>query len=201
MENLSNRLNPSISSALETDANSYSISGPVESFCRLLGEQTFSDANLDNLNRKLISDLDSKSVSINFDGEIIIKDVFKSIIKLSGTLSSVTIVNAKNCRIEFLDICKGPVYIDSSQSSIFLIAGDQIRTHRSLMLNVVLFCKSSCIIEDCEKLKFFPYKSMALKDNVMSYWKCVNDFGFNVEESFVYATDDDDDDDYDLLSI
>jgi hypothetical protein len=137
--------------------------------------------------RRLIANLKNENISENVEGDLLIENLFKAAVNLSGEINSLKIRNVTESRIELNGICRGSVYIESFNGGSLLIAGDQIRIHDSSNVDIILYSKNSCILENCESLRFYPNKAAAKSlgncENE-NYWRCVQDFGFNTENSF-----------------
>ena len=137
--------------------------------------------------RCFISNLNNENICEIVEGDVLLENLTETSIKLFGTINSLKIRNVVGCQIELNGICNGSIYIECVKGGKFLIAGDQIRIHDSSDVDIIIFSKNSCILENCENLRFYPNRSAAksfgnCKDE--NYWKCVQDFGFNSENSF-----------------
>lgn len=129
------------------------------------------------------------SKTFEVKGDVLIENLINSTLKLIGKIDSLRIKNCSDVKIEVHDSCEGSVYIENVKRSKLIISGDQIRIHESCDSDIFLFAKNSCILEDCENLRFYPNLSAASKSNMIGsdgYWKCVQDFGFCSENSFTY---------------
>lgn len=139
------------------------------------------------IERTVISNLNSIYSTYIVNGDVLIENVSTSIINLNGMIGVLRIKNIKDSQIILSGICESSVYIENVVGGKFVIAGDQIRIHNSSNIDIYLFTKSSCILEDCNNLRFHPNEAAAklscecLSD---SYWKSVHDFGFDSEVSF-----------------
>lgn len=136
--------------------------------------------------RFLFLNLNEKIICQNVEGDLLIENLTGTSLKLFGEINSLKIRNVIDSQIELNGICNGSIYIDCVKGGKLLISGDQIRIHDSSDVDIILFSKNSCILENCENLRVYPNRSAAKKfgNGDESYWKCVQDFGFNCENSF-----------------
>lgn len=136
--------------------------------------------------RTVISNLENKFVSYDLNGDILIENVKNSKVAITGNLVSLRINNVSESTIELDCICNGSIYIETVRNGKLTVAGDQIRIHECENVDIFLFTRNSCILEDCENLRFSPNKKAAKIAGIQdeSYWKSVQDFGFNPEGSF-----------------
>lgn len=120
------------------------------------------------------------------NGDVLIDNVSDSVLLLSGNINSIRIKNVSNSKIEVRNICVGSIYIENVRNGTLKVAGDQIRIHDCVNVDLFIFTRSSCILEDCENLRFHPNKEAASLAGKVdeSYWKSIQDFGFNPEGSF-----------------
>lgn len=145
-------------------------------------------SNLMSLNsgRIQISNLQDSNESYDMNGDLLIDNVTNSTISISGNVNSIRIKNVSDSKIEVKNICAGSIYIENVRNGTLKVAGDQIRIHDCVNVDFFIFTRSSCILEDCENLRFHPNKdaaSLTGKEDE-SYWKSIQDFGFNPEGSF-----------------
>lgn len=139
------------------------------------------------IERTVISNLDNTKSDYSVNGDVLIENVNNSTINLNGKVGALRIKAVKNSQIIISGICNGSVYVEEVVGGKLVVAGDQIRIHCSSNVDIFLLTKSSCILEDCEDLRFHPNRLAAgLLDllSTDSYWKSVHDFGFNSETSF-----------------
>lgn len=137
--------------------------------------------------RFFISNLNNENICENVDGDVLLENLNESSIKLFGIINSLKIRNVVACKIELNGICNGSIYIEFVKGGKFLIAGDQIRIHDSSDVDIIIFSKNSCILENCENLRFYPNRTAAKSYGNYgdeNFWQCVQDFGFNSENSF-----------------
>ena len=131
-----------------------------------------------------------KMETIIVSGDVLIENLYNSTIQLKGNITSLRIKDISESSIDIQDMCDGTIYIENVKSSKLIISGDQIRIHDSQDSDIKLFARTSCILEDCKKLRFSPNILAAKKANILgtdSYWKCVQDFCFNDENSYTYV--------------
>lgn len=137
-------------------------------------------------NRLIISEIKSQNFFLKIDGDVLIENIFKSNIKLYGTIDSLRIKNINDSNIEIMCLCNGTIYIENVDGGSLIIAGDQVRIHECANVDIYLFTRSGCILENCTSLRFHRNRNAAIqfgaKDD--SYWNCIQDFGFNPKESF-----------------
>lgn len=137
--------------------------------------------------RCVISNLNNENICENVEGDVLLENLTDTSIKLFGIINSLKIRNAFACQIKLHGICNGSIYIEFVKGGKILIAGDQIRIHDSSDVDIIIFSKNSCVLENCENLRFYPNRS-AMKNygncSDESYWNRVQDFGFNSENSF-----------------
>ena len=153
----------------------------------LIQLQNNSLPNIDD-RRTVISNLHEMEVSYSCSGDVFIENVNQSKVVISGNLISLRINHVSDSTIEVNSICCGAIYIENVQNGKLKIAGDQIRLHDCVNVDIVLFTRSSCILEDCENLRFHPNRDAASAAEIgnleESYWRSIQDFGFNPEASF-----------------
>lgn len=148
-------------------------------------------------NRFVISELKSEVFCNEIDGkDVLIDNIVKSKINLHGKINSLRIRNIIESTIEIVGVCNGTIYIENVNGGSLTIAGDQVRIHDCVNVDIYLFAKSSCILENCSALRFHRNKIAAAlnfetKDNDENndnnddtYWTCIQDFGFNPEGSY-----------------
>ena len=143
-------------------------------------------------NRIVISDLKYENFCDEIDeDDVLIDKIIKSKINLSGKINSLKIKNINESIIEIMGICNGTIYIENVNGGSLIIAGDQVRIHDCENVDIYLFAKSSCILENCSGLRFHPNKIAAglnLENNDDdTYWTCIQDFGFNPEGSYTLS--------------
>lgn len=145
------------------------------------------DLNVEE-NRKHFANIDNESICVNVEGDILLENLSGTTIKLIGSINSLRIKNTIDSNISLSDICSGSIFIENVKGGKLTIVGDQIRIHDTSDVDIFLFSKSSCILEECKDLRFYPNRSAAkllgYSDEEEGYWKCVQDFGFNPESSF-----------------
>lgn len=137
--------------------------------------------------KRFIMNLSKEHICEKVEGDLLIENLTETSVKLSGEISSLKIRNVSDSQIKLDGICNGSIYIESVKGGKLLIAGDQIRIHDSSNVDIILFSKNSCILENCENLRFYPNRSAAESigyDKDDNFWKCIQDFGFNSENSF-----------------
>lgn len=149
--------------------------------------------NIDDMNtnfeakKRFITNLSKENICEIVEGDLLIENLTEASVKLSGKISSLKIRNVSDSQIELNGICDGSIYIESVKGGKLSIAGDQIRIHDSSDVDIILFSKNSCILENCENLRFYPNRFAAKSigcDKDDNFWKCIQDFGFNSENSF-----------------
>lgn len=149
-------------------------------------------------NRIVISELKSEDFFSEIDDDdVLIDNIIKSKINLSGKINSLRIRNTNESIIEIMSICNGTIYIENVNGGSLIIAGDQVRIHDCENVDIYLFAKSSCILENCSGLRFHRNKiaaalNLKTKDNNNNYdddtyWTCIQDFGFNPEGSYTLS--------------
>lgn len=131
------------------------------------------------------------------EGDVIIDNLTKCKVKLSGPISSLKIRNIHQSDID-VTYCNGPVYVENVTKSVLRIAGDQVRIHESIYSKIYLFTNSSCVLEDCLHLQFHPNLSLN-KEIGDSNWKNIQDFGLNADSYKTYDAINNNDDNDDLF--
>ena len=150
--------------------------------------------SMSNDGRVQISSLENVDEIHDLNGDALIENIYNSKLVISGNLNSLRIKNSLDSKIEAKSICAGSIYIENVRGGMLKIAGDQLRIHNCVNVDIYIFTKSSCILEDCEDLRIYANKDAAntaligIGDG--SYWKCVQDFGFNPEGSFTLIESD-----------
>lgn len=139
-------------------------------------------------NRTSFANIENESLCVNVEGDILIENLTGTTLKLMGSINSLRIKNTIKSNIDLALICSGSIFIENVKGGKLTIAGDQIRIHDTSDVDIFLFSKSSCILEECRDLRFYPNRSAAklfgYNDEEEGYWKCVQDFGFSPESSF-----------------
>lgn len=139
--------------------------------------------------------MENVSASYVLEGDVLIENVNNSKVLISGNLVSLRIKNISDSTIELDCICDGSIYIETVRNGKLTVAGDQIRIHECENVDIILFTRNNCILEDCKKLRFHPNRKAAAKIveivDESSYWKSVQDFGFNPEDCFSLVFEDD----------
>lgn len=141
------------------------------------------------IKRSKITNLKNQTIHETVEGDVLLEDLTESKIELSGEINSLRIRKSINCEISLIGICTtGSIYIENVKGGKLVIAGDQIRIHDTSNVDIFLFSKNSCILEDCEDLRFYPNRNAAklfvAYNGDDNYWRCVQDFGFDSENSF-----------------
>lgn len=138
--------------------------------------------------RKSFTNIEDESFNATVEGDVLLENLTRTTIRLNGSINSLRIRNSIDSNISLSEICSGSIFIENVTGGELIIAGDQIRIHDTSNVDIFLYSKSSCILEECKDLRFYPNhtaaKLLGLNVEEEGYWKCVQDFGFNPESSF-----------------
>lgn len=119
--------------------------------------------------------------------DVILDSLSRCDVKLFGSPLTLHVTNCSECKIFSGPVCSS-VFIDNCKNCTFLVACQQLRTHRTTCSVFYLHVTSKGIIEDCNDIKFAPYnwnypeidvhyKTSGL-DKTKNNWNRIDDFNW-----------------------
>lgn len=88
--------------------------------------------------------------------DVILDSLSRCDVKLFGSPLTLHINNCSECKIFSGPVCSS-VFVDNCRNCTFIVACQQLRTHRTTSSTFYLHVTSKGIIEDCCDIKFTPY--------------------------------------------
>ena len=98
----------------------------------------------------------TKEKLVNVNGDVLLKNLVGCEIRLLGVAGTVHVTNLESCKV-LMSPVKTSVFIDECRGCDFVVACQQLRTHKTRESRFYVHVTSKAIIEDCAEVEFAPY--------------------------------------------